>query len=174
LTGLQTPIRESYWVVPGRFLAGEYPGSFEAQTARWRVGAFLEAGINAFIDLTQPGELVPYEPILEQEAETRGLKISYQRFPIRDGGLPAPELAARTLDAIDNAMDAGKQVYVHCWGGVGRTGTIIGCHLVRHGLSGQQALDRIAQWWAQSPKLVRYPRSPETDQQVRFILDWRE
>ncbi|WP_188406321.1 protein-tyrosine phosphatase family protein [Psychroflexus salis] len=24
----------------------------------------------------------------------------------------------------------GKKVYVHCWGGVGKTGTVIGCFLL--------------------------------------------
>ena len=34
----------------------------------------------------------------------------------------SPEQTAATLDAIDSAMDDCKTVYVHCWGGVGRTG----------------------------------------------------
>jgi len=34
-------------------------------------------------------------------------------------------------------------VFVHCWGGVGRTGTVVGCLLVDAGHDGQAALDRI-------------------------------
>lgn len=34
------------------------------------------------------------------------------------------------------ALAAGQTVYVHCYGGIGRTGTVVGCWLVRHGLSG--------------------------------------
>jgi protein-tyrosine phosphatase len=37
------------------------------------------------------------------------------------------ELMTTILDAIDESMTAGKPVYVHCWGGMGRTGTVIGC-----------------------------------------------
>ena len=47
---------------------------------------------------------------------------------------------ASILDAIDAALDGGKTVYVHCWGGVGRTGTVVGCWLVRHGKTGDEAL----------------------------------
>ena len=27
------------------------------------------------------------------------------------------------LDAVDRALAAGRNVYLHCWGGIGRTGT---------------------------------------------------
>ncbi|MFZ5949388.1 MAG: fused DSP-PTPase phosphatase/NAD kinase-like protein [Candidatus Rifleibacteriota bacterium] len=30
-------------------------------------------------------------------------------------------------------MAAGKPVYVHCWGGLGRTGVVVGCWSRRHG-----------------------------------------
>ncbi len=33
---------------------------------------------------------------------------------------------------------------MHCWGGVGRTGTVVGCWLVRHGLDDGDAIARIA------------------------------
>ena len=48
------------------------------------------------------------------------------------------------LDLIESAIDAGAPVYVHCWGGIGRTGTVVCCWLVERGLSGEQALVEIA------------------------------
>ena len=54
------PITESYWVEPGRFLAGEYPGTFTPESTRKRIDSFLEAGFNTFIDLTKPNETIPY------------------------------------------------------------------------------------------------------------------
>ena len=39
------------------------------------------------------------------------------------------------LDEIDGAILNGKTVYVHCLGGIGRTGTVVGCYLVRHGIA---------------------------------------
>ncbi|HKJ40023.1 MAG TPA: hypothetical protein VJ972_14700, partial [Anaerolineales bacterium] len=54
------PITESYWVEPGRFLAGEYPGKFTPDSTRKRIDALLEAGFNTFIDLTKPNETIPY------------------------------------------------------------------------------------------------------------------
>ena len=41
----------------------------------------------------------------------------------------------------------GKNVYVYCWGGIGRTSTAVGCWLVRHGMTGDEALAEIAERW---------------------------
>lgn len=167
------PISESYWVIPGRLLAGEYPGSFDPETARCRLDAFLEAGFDTFIDLTQPYELEPYEQILRRQA-AHGLTADHLRFPIPDRGIPTPDGMSAILDAIDEALAAGKRVYVHCWGGVGRTGLTVGCYLRRHGRTGRAALDQLAKWWRHVPKRVLHSRSPETDEQVQFILNWRK
>ena len=48
----------------------------------------------------------------------------------------------RVLDAIDKDIADGRTVYVHCWGGIGRTGMVIGCWLVRHGMMVDRALVR--------------------------------
>ncbi|MBA3406233.1 MAG: dual specificity protein phosphatase family protein [Gemmatimonadaceae bacterium] len=38
---------------------------------------------------------------------------------------------------------SGHSIYVHCWGGVGRTGTVVGCYIVRHGRTGDDALGEV-------------------------------
>ena len=89
---------------------------------------YLDAGIDCFIDLTEVGELEPYEDRLYAEAAARGRKVEYLRFPIRDVSVrQSPDKMREILDTID-ALSAKRIVYVHCWGGVGRTGTVIGCH----------------------------------------------
>jgi len=40
--------------------------------------------------------------------------------------VPSAALMRATLDAIYDAIDAGETLYLHCWGGVGRTGTVVG------------------------------------------------
>jgi len=170
----ELPIPESYWVLPGQFLVGEYPGHFDNEKARGRIDTFLEAGFNTFIDLTSLDELPPYEPILKEQALIYSMEIQHLRFSIGDFGLPTHTGMISTLNAIDSALSAGRKVYVHCRAGVGRTGTAVGCYLVRHGKTGQQALHQIAEWWQDVPKSKRFTRSPETDEQVQFILDWKE
>jgi len=169
------PIPESYWVLPGKFLAGGYPiASVEEGLARDSLAAFIEAGIDSFFDLTRLGELPPYLLLLQEEALHYGIPINYQRMTIQDKGLPAHEKMAALLDALDAALESGHKVYLHCWGGIGRTGTTVGCWLVRHGLSGSQALIRLNELYREAGQSRNFPRSPETDAQVNFILGWME
>ena len=65
----------------------------------------------------------------------------------------APALMRSILDAIDAAVSQGRRVYVHCRAGIGRTGTVVGCYLVRHGMSGPQAIAQISLWRAATPDL---------------------
>lgn len=169
------PIAESYWVIPGKLLAGEYPGSpLFPERSRARIEAFLQAGFNAFVDLTNLGETGPYEPILRELAHERGIQAEYLHFPIGDYGLPTIDGMKTALDAIDEAIERGRKVYLHCYGGIGRTGTTVGCFLARHGQPGEQALEQLAQWWQDVPKHTRYPHSPETIAQEQFVRNWVE
>ncbi|MSR27507.1 MAG: hypothetical protein EXS06_10930, partial [Planctomycetaceae bacterium] len=46
----------------------------------------------------------------------------------------SPEGYDAILADIDAELAAGRPVYVHCWGGVGRTGTVVGLvHVARRG-----------------------------------------
>jgi hypothetical protein len=45
---------------------------------------------------------------------------------------------------------------------------------VRHGLSGSQAFIRLNELYQQAGQSRNFPRSPETDAQVNFILGWME
>ncbi len=171
------PIPDSYSVAhptpyPGRLLAGEYPGAKDPADAARKLGRFLDAGVNTFIDLTEEDEyhLHPYAAEAQTLGAARGQAISHNRQAIPDLGTPTEEEMRRILDAIDAALAQGATVYVHCYGGVGRTGTVVGCWLARHGLSGAAALERIAAWRAGTPDGARV--SPETEAQRQMVLNW--
>jgi protein-tyrosine phosphatase len=149
-------------VQPGRLLAGEYPGSANRDDARRRVSSLLNAGVTFVVDLTEEGELPPYSDFLGA--------VPSRRLSIRDFTAPTAADMARILDAIDEALARGHVVYVHCWGGTGRTGTVVACHLVRHGLQPGDALSRVTELLADTPKAGR--TSPETADQVALVRSW--
>ena len=173
-TELDRPIPESYWVEPGRFLAGEYPASPSIERTRQRLDAQFDFDITTFIDLTLPNELPPYLPILLEQAKLRDIEIEYKRFTIIDRSIPMGDMMTKILDAIDSSLAKGHNIYLHCWGGIGRTGTTVGCYLVRRGLTGKEALAQLAEWWKDVPKSAYNPRSPETDRQVEYIINWEK
>ncbi len=166
------PIPDSYWVQRGALLAGEYPGALADADALKKLAALLDAGVTLFIDLTEEREhgLRPYFPLAQHLATAQGKSLTHLRRSIPDMGTTTQQALCAVLDEIDAALAQGQVVYVHCYGGIGRTGTVIGCWLVRHGQTGEQALATIAERRGNTPDGWR--RSPETEAQTRMVLTW--
>jgi hypothetical protein len=167
-----TPIDDSYWLVPGRLLAGEYPGAKTKTEARRKLRSFLDAGVDFFLDLTEEGEgLEPYAALLEEEAMSRDRRVVYQRLPIPDLDAPTTERMIEIQRTIEAALEDGRTIYVHCLGGVGRTGTVLGCYLVEHEVSVAEALAEIQRRrrWTKSG----WKKSPQTPAQVDFMKKWQ-
>jgi ADP-ribosylglycohydrolase len=160
------PLPNSYWVLPGRLLAGEYPTAGQLDGTRERIERLLGAGIDCFVDLTPPGELPPYEDLLPAG-------ITHHRVPIRDHDVPAhPQVMADILALIQSALRSGRSPYVHCHAGVGRTGTVMGCFLVERGLSADAALEELNRAWQQSARAALWPQIPETEAQLQYVRNW--
>ncbi|HEY4210397.1 MAG TPA: ADP-ribosylglycohydrolase family protein [Steroidobacteraceae bacterium] len=160
------PLRNSYWVLPGQLLAGEYPGGRSRDDTRERLKQLIAAGVECFIDLTHPHELERYDIDLP-------LGVEYLRKPIRDHGLPdKPEHMAEILDCIHDSIRSGRIVYVHCHAGIGRTGTVVGCFLVERGFEGENALDQLNRLFQQSDRSKSWDWVPETKEQSLFVKRW--
>jgi protein tyrosine phosphatase len=177
-SGRQKPFDRSYWVVPDKFLAGAYPGSKDSQEAREKVSGLINCGIRRIINLMEEHEtnyaserFVSYEGVLRAVSDGFGVTVKVTRHPIKDLHVPSAREMIQILDSIDQSLAEGLPVYVHCWGGVGRTGTVVGCYLIRHGMAAQtDVLDRIA---ALRREDTAYPQSPETLEQRRMVQNWR-
>jgi hypothetical protein len=145
-------------------------GALTAADVPARVDALLAAGIRQFVDLTEEGRAArPLRISPARARRARGLRADHRRFAIRDLGVPSPALMCTILDTIHDAMAADQPVYVHCWAGVGRTGTVIGCLLREHGLTASEALAVIGHKWQSMEKRVLHPRSPEHPLQFALI-----
>ncbi len=173
------PFAGSYWVEPGRLLAGVYPGGVSPEATLENLGRLVDCGIRRIISLIEDHEMeylgkrfATYERELSRIALETGIELSRASFPIEDMGAPSPRLMCLILDEIDAAIAMGRPVYLHCWGGRGRTGTVVGCYLVRHGLTGGQALDRI-KILRRAGNVTDHHLSPETRVQREFVNTWK-
>lgn len=164
------PMPGAYWVLPGRLLAGESPGAVDRTVAARKLRRLLAAKVTLFVDLTEPGEYgVPsYAALLPLVAPDK--PITHVAMPIPDQDVPTPAGMRAILNMLDAALARDQCVYVHCRGGIGRTGTVIGCYLVRHGLAGPVALDRLAHLRLPTPDRQR--PSPATEAQRAMVLEW--
>lgn len=168
LQQMKSPLPNSYWVIEGRLLAGEYPYGKDETDARDRLRRLREAGINYFIDLTQRGEMPEYRHLLP--AGTKYLRSAIADIEVPDEVAQMQEIQAR----VRAALTFGRCVYIHCRAGIGRTGTVVGCYLAEKGLDGKAALRQLNLLWRQSARAKSWPKVPQTPEQAGYILRWPE
>ena len=169
---------DSFWVEEGRLLAGPYPGSQNREEAEAKISALLDVGVDSFVDLTEECEtgpggdpVVPYDGLMYEIARERGIPARYLRMPITDLGVPQQWHMEAMLDLIEVCTRDGGIVYVHCMGGVGRTGTVLGCRMIEAGTPPSEVLNVIAE--KRAVKLRSDRLSPETDEQREFVINWK-
>lgn len=161
------PLYQSYQVFD-HLWAGEYPGDKGEEKAKDKLQQMLQFGVRYFVDLTEEGELVPYERLLPTNA-------THHRCPIRDVSIPESIDEARQI--VDYILTFSKgqygDVYVHCWGGVGRTGTIVACVIAEKMAYPQFdiVMTELRQRFAQMPKSA-HRQTPETTEQEQFIKQY--
>ena len=136
------PVRGSFWIEPGRLLAGPYPRELDALR-----------NVDVFLDLTGEDEG------LEAYAAELGARARAVRRPIPDFGIPSVEEMAETLDVLERELAGGNVVYLHCHYGIGRTGTTLAAYLLRRGVRLDDALH----------SLRAIGKGPEAPQQVAFL-----
>jgi predicted protein tyrosine phosphatase len=157
----------AWWVSPGSVLAGEFPGHPDGDRAAHQVNLLVDHGIRTFVDLTTGDDaLADYADHVAVAAANRRLDLRRVRHPIPDFGVVGDDDYDRILTTITSAAERGG-VYVHCWGGVGRTGTVVACVLIDEGLGFQAALARLGELRAGTRKAHR--PSPENDAQLDVL-----
>ena len=170
------PFPNSYWLEPGRILCGEYPRDFDDLGEHEGMTAILQAGVRVFLDLTEEGELKPYRDIALAAATSLGIdpgELTFLRHPIRDVSVPRRTQEMRDiLRAIRRERHRGRTLYLHCWGGRGRTGTVAGCVLNElFGHRGDEALSVLSSRWQACAKSAS-SGSPETEEQRHYVREW--
>lgn len=176
------PIPNSYWATP-YLVACEFPycpvtPQLEHRKTKQKLDALLLAGVRTFIDLTEPHELFPYSPHLAARCALLGIDpddVEYHNYPIRDRSLPKDvDFVRGVLQVLQDNASRGRISAVHCRGGIGRTGLVVGCWLVQCGIArdGTHALRLIAEEWQSVEKCKRFPCSPETGPQFEFVRNF--
>jgi protein-tyrosine phosphatase len=146
-----------YWLDqawPGRLALAARPrgGDWLAdEVADWK-----RAGISSVLSLLEHHE--EEDLGLCGEADEAGRQgLEFISFPIPDRHVPASEeTVAQILDRVEDALTSGKNVVVHCRQGVGRTGLVAACWLVKKGMSPGAAVERVS-----AARGVDVPETPE-------------
>ena len=125
---IKVPFNRSYWVVPGKLLAGGYPGSEDPIEEKKKLKGLIQSGIRHVISLLEPQEydrpdepFAPYVDDMESIAEKMGITVTFDQISIKDFSVPTECQMVRILNQIDMCIKYNKPVYGFLgdvpWGG---------------------------------------------------------
>jgi protein-tyrosine phosphatase len=151
-----------YWLDeawPGRVALSARPrgGDWLAD----EVSDWKRSGIGTVVSLLEPQEQKDLD-LQNESAEVRHEGLEFVSFPIPDRKVPTSEARlANALEKIERFLSQGTNVLVHCRQGVGRTGLVATCLLVKRGMSPGAAVEKVS--------AARGVEVPETQEQREWI-----
>lgn len=137
-----------------------YPGLVYRRDLGADLGALHAQGVRFMLLLVDDDELRRWgDPDIVERAATWGIRL--ERRPLPDGGTFSSSAEMdEVLDALREARRSGDAV-VACMGGVGRSGMVAACALVRGGWDPAAAIAEV--------RRIRHPDAVETDEQRAFV-----
>lgn len=168
----------AYAIIPGALYAGEIPSSINDDELERKIQTLYELGVTHIVNLTEVNEtnfkaipLRQYAQYAEAYYEQKGREVTCLRYPIRDLDIPTITQMRTTIEALNSILKEGGCAYLHCWGGIGRTGTVLGCFLLQNEiLDHTTAISYIS--FLKRNTNIRHRMSPETIEQCDFVRNW--
>lgn len=159
-SALALPGRLGLTCAPGLWSNGRDPDS----DVRLREDLAAIAGVHrakVLVTLLEPAEIAE---VGDLRREVRRAGLAWIHFPVADMWIPTDADAARKLVArILRALERGDHVVVHCWGGLGRSGTIAAACLVARGAEPEKAIAAVR---------AARPGAVQTAAQELFVADF--
>jgi protein-tyrosine phosphatase len=125
------------------------------------IASWQGAGFQTVLSTLTPQEEEDLE-LTNENAAVEALGLKFRSFPIPDRDVPqSHDAVSVAISGLEHDLRSGKNVLIHCRQGIGRSGLIAGCLLIRSGLAVDEAL-RIL-------RAVRGVPVPETEEQTRWL-----
>lgn len=136
-----------YWLKPNKILVGQVPKTSDD------IQRLKSLGVGQIVSLLEDDYGL-------ESTWASNMRMGYKRFSIPDFGTPGLDVLTSIISAMDECIDSGHVVYVHCMMGLGRSGTVVASYLVKDGMSAKAAIAKVRQ--------LR-PGSIQTEEQEQLI-----
>eukprot|EP00928_Gymnodinium_smaydae_P024328 TRINITY_DN19715_c0_g2_i1.p1 TRINITY_DN19715_c0_g2~~TRINITY_DN19715_c0_g2_i1.p1 ORF type:complete len:347 (-),score=43.18 TRINITY_DN19715_c0_g2_i1:98-1138(-) len=182
-TQMRGPTVYSNWVIPGMLMAGAYPGALDDQLNDQILRSYLSRGVDTFVCLQ--AELDPdvpedawragrgLRPYLADAERLSKKPVKWVHVAIQDGGVAPDEVMEDLTLQLVQDLNEGRILYVHCWGGHGRTGVVV-CLLLAYlyRITAIEALRRVQRYHdcRIDPQDAKSPQTVVQREQVRRLV----
>lgn len=151
-----------YWVPgpwPGRLAIAARPRGSDWLGDELR--AWRKAGVNVVVSLLTPDEENDLG-LADEEKLSRAEGLHFHRLPIPDRGVPSSRSElADLLHSVEDALQGGKSVTIHCRQGIGRSSLVAASLVLDAGETPDEACQKIAE--------IREAPVPETTEQCGWV-----
>ena len=107
--------------------------------------ALKAENVDTLVNLMEEDEGLRYR-MGDYDEKARQIGLTVRRFPIVDVNVPTDFAAfAALVDELHAQLQTGQTIVVHCLGGLGRSGTLAACLLIRAGLGAEEAIQFVRQ-----------------------------
>ena len=138
-----------FWLIPNKLAGGSLPKT------SMDIAYLQQKNIHHIVSLV--GHIYKIQELITNT----GIEIHH--IPIPDWGVPSKSQIQQFLELTSKILNDEEAIYVHCYGGCGRTGTMLALYLISSGINGKEALEKI--------RSIR-PCSVETEEQEKLVLEF--